>query len=169
MLLHISRSRPRPFLFRTYCLAARLEVSAEELSAIRAHRLDRFEIFADPFRDHLLARADKARERQRAMPWIMDTPQQVGALWLEIGREMTLLVRARWSFRITIGDLIAGVSISNRSLNAIRETERVLVALRRRHRRHRCGRARLPAGRRARAHAGRGRPGTPPDEWGSTW
>ena len=169
MYLHIARSRSRPFLFLHYRLHARLEATATERAAIREHRLDRFEIFADPYRDYLLARADKARERQKAMPWIMDSPQQLGGLWLEIGREMTLLVRARWSFRITLGDLLRGVSISNPSLNAIRETERVLAesvdaiaatvraALDYEH-----------AGELVLAPAADDL-GTPPDQWGSTW
>ena len=127
MLLHIARSRPRPFLLRTYQIAARIEASPAELAAIHAHRLDRFEIFADPHRDYLLSRAQAARERQKALGWFVHTPEDLGTLWLETGRELTLLARARFSFRITIGHLVAGVVITNRSLNAIRRIEHVLA------------------------------------------
>lgn len=128
MLLHIARSTSRSiFLSRTYRLSARLETSPDELAAVRHHRLDRYEIFADPYRDDLIARAEAAKKRGDAVGWLVDTPQAVGTIWLELAREMTLLVRARMTFRITLGDLVSGVVVTNPSLNAIRSIEQVLI------------------------------------------
>ena len=128
MLLHLTRSRPLSLMLRrTYRLSARLDVLPEEHDAIRSHGLDRFEVFADPYRDHVLARADAARERVKALPWFSAEPEKdaLTSVW-QNSRELTLLVRARLCFRITIGDLITGVSITNYSLNDISKIERIL-------------------------------------------
>lgn len=127
MMLHIARSRPFAFFFSTYRIDARLEVSPEEHQAIRAHRLDKFEIFHDPYRDHLAAQAEAARGRVKALPWFSKTPEADALLTVrETGRELAFLIRARFAFRITVGNLIAGVSITNRGLNDIAKIEHVL-------------------------------------------
>lgn len=129
MLLHIVRSSPRRWLLlRSYRIDARLELSPQELQVIRSHRLHRFEVFVDPYRDHLRARADAAYSRQKALPLFLLDGHQLRSLWLETVRELSLLIRARFAFRITIADLIAGVSITNPSLNAILDIEHVLQA-----------------------------------------
>lgn len=127
MMLHMVRSRPHTLLLlRTYRLDARLEVAPDERAVIRAHKLHKFEIFADPYRDHLLARADAARDHQKALPWFITRDEDRAALYRELGRELAALVGARLCFRITIGNLISGISITNRRLTDIAKVEHVL-------------------------------------------
>ena len=127
MMLHITRSRPYIlFPFRTYRLDAKLDVTPQEYAVIRAHKLHKFEIFSDPYRDHIYARADAARQRAKALPFLTATPEQHISVACETWREVALLFRARFCFRITIGNLISGISITNRRLIEISKVEHVL-------------------------------------------
>ena len=126
MLLHLSRSRS-PWL-RRYRLSVKLEASPQELRAISDHRLDAHEIFADPFRDRLVERADAARARAAALGWWIDTDAKLAKLYLETARSLVLGIRARLAFRLTVGNLVRGVVVENGDLAAIVVIERALIA-----------------------------------------
>ena len=130
MMLHITRSRPYIlFPFRTYRLDAKLDVTPQEYAIIRAHKLHSFEIFHDPHRDHLIAQAEAARARVRAMPsvWFSKTPERDTLVAIrESWRENGYWIRSMLAFRITIGNLISGISITNRRLTEISKVENVL-------------------------------------------
>jgi hypothetical protein len=67
----------------------------------------------------------------RSRSWWVETPEELAkralGVWVETGRHLTLTTRALLAFRITVGDLVRGVSIENRNLMAMMEIERVLV------------------------------------------
>ena len=116
---------------RRYNLSARLEVSPAERAAIYSHGLHKFEVFADDaYRDDLRRRADAARQRSPSM-FSMGEPSEIaianGKIVLETMRELALLVRASRVFKITVGDLVNGVSVAHRSINDITDIERVLA------------------------------------------
>jgi hypothetical protein len=110
-----------------YHLTARLDLSPEERQAIYAHGIHRYEIFYDPKRDELLLRAHQADQRARSLPWFPTTSEQmlanVGKEWLETIRYISLTTRALATFRVTVGDLVRGVTITNAKLAAIRQIE----------------------------------------------
>ena len=130
MMLHIARSRPHTLLLlRNYRIDVRLDVSPEEHQVIRAHNLHKIEIFYDPHRDDLIAQAEAARARYQALPWFSgthghDTLTTVRESW----RENAANIRALLAFRLTVGNLISGVSITNRRLSEISKVEHVLQA-----------------------------------------
>ena len=128
MMLHINRSRAHTILlFRTYRLEAKLDVTPQEYAVICANNLHRFEIFHDPHRDHLIAEAEAARARVKALPWFSKTPERDALISVrESCRESACWVRVIFAFRITIGNLISGISITNRRLTEIAKVEHVL-------------------------------------------
>jgi len=131
MLLHISRTRSRALFRPRYRLSARLDLSPEERQAIYGHRIDRYEIFYDPKRDELVQRAHQADQRARALPWFSLSGERMllnaGKDWLETIRYIGFMIRARAAFRLTVGDLVRGVTITNAKLAAIRQIETAIT------------------------------------------
>jgi len=128
MYSHIARSESRSFLgFRQYRLAARIHLTAPEIQIVERHRLRRIEIFYDPIRDELNAGAERAHERAKARGLFVTRASDASAICLSEMRALVSTIRALLAFNITIADLLRGVTITNRSLRAIAEIERVIT------------------------------------------
>lgn len=94
---------------------------------MKRHGLQRIEIFYDPIRDELNARAERAHESAKSRGLF---PTRVGDASTVCASEISALVstiRALLAFNITVVDLLRGVTITNRSLRAINEIEQVLI------------------------------------------
>src|SRR5216684_1569760 len=128
MYSHIARSESRSFLgFKQYRLTARIHLTAHEIQMVERHRLRRIEIFYDPIRDELNAGAERAHERAKARGLFVTRASDASAICLSEMRALVSTIRALLAFNITIADLLRGVTITNRSLRAIAEIERVIT------------------------------------------
>jgi len=133
MHLHLVRSETRHWIvLRRYRLAARIDASAEEISAIRRHRIDRCQLFVDPRRQDFFARAEAANERAAAVSHWVETPEQmlkaVAQTWGHSLSAMTLYARTLLAFRLTVGNLVDGAVVEAPTLAAIIEIENAISA-----------------------------------------
>ena len=127
MYSHISRSETRSFWgFKRYQLSARLYVAADERGILARHRLQRIEIFHDPLRDELEASAVTAHDRASAGGLFVTKARVAAAITASEVSALTSAIRALRAFRITVGDLLDGVTITHRSLREIGHIEQVL-------------------------------------------
>ena len=128
MYSHIARSETPSWLGRKrYRLTAQIHPTPQELQVIDRHRLARIEIFHDPFREELNANATAAHQKAKARGMFVTKASDAAAI---CGSEISALVasvRALLTFRITVADLLRGVTITHRSLQAIGEIEQVLT------------------------------------------
>jgi hypothetical protein len=128
MYSHISRSEGRSFWgFKRYQLSARVYLAADERRIIESHRLHRMEIFYDPLRDQLDASAAAAHDKAKARGLFVTHARDAAAIAASEFRALASAIRALRAFRITVGDLLSGVTITHRSLRNIGEVERVLT------------------------------------------
>ena len=125
---HITRSQARSLLgFKRYRLTAQLHVTPRELEIIERQGLDRFEVFADPVREHLLANSAAAHDRAKSRGIFVTRARDTAAI---TGAEIAALVsamRALLAFKINVADLLRGVTIEHTSLRSIGEIELVLT------------------------------------------
>jgi hypothetical protein len=128
MYSHISRSETRSFLgFLRYCLSAKIQLTAQEMQVMEHHRLNRIEIFYDPIRDELNANAESAHEKAKARGLFVTKAYDASVICAAEIRALVSTIRALRAFNITFDDLVRGVTITHRSLQAIGEIERVLI------------------------------------------
>lgn len=128
MYTHIIRSVTSSFMgFKRYRLSVRIYVDREDLQIIQHHRLELIEFFHDPIRDELNANASAAHEKVKGHRLIVTTMRDAGTICTSEIRTLVSTVRALLTFQVTLADLLQGVSITHRSLQAIGEIEHVLT------------------------------------------
>jgi hypothetical protein len=128
MYSHVARSETRSFFgFKRYCLMAKIHLTPQELHIMEHHRLYRIEIFHDPIRDELDAKAASEHEKAKARGLFVTTTRDASAICAAELRALVSAIRALLAFNITVADLVRGVTITNPSLRAISEIEKVLV------------------------------------------
>jgi hypothetical protein len=133
MQLHLSRTEVRRFgLFRCYRLEARLDDTPEKIAALQRHRIVLCELFGDPAREAHYRRAQAEHEAAAKVSHWVDSPEamlkSVWQEWAHSSRAMALYARTMLAFRITVGDLVAGVVIEHKHLALILEVEHHLIA-----------------------------------------
>lgn len=91
------------------------------------HELHRIEIFHDPIRDELDAKATSNHEKAKARGLFVTTARDASAVCVSEFRALVSAISALLAFNITAADLLRGVTITNKSLRAISDIEQVLV------------------------------------------
>src|SRR5262249_24719732 len=128
MYFHIARTETRSFLgFRRYCLTAKVHLTPREMQLVERHRLNRIEIFYDPIRDELNADAERAHDTAKARGLFVTKERDAAAVRTAEVHVGVSTIRALRAFNITVKDLVRGVTITNPSLQAIGEIERILT------------------------------------------
>ena len=70
MYSHVTRSETRSLIgLRKFCVTAKLHLTAREMELLERYRLDRIEIFYDPFRDELKARGIEVTDVPNGAKW----------------------------------------------------------------------------------------------------
>lgn len=129
MYTHVSRSQTRSVLGRRrYVLAVRLYLTPPERHIIERHRLMRIELFHDPRREQLEADAIAAHAKAKSHGLFVTSARDSLNICIAEISALVSSVRALLAFRITIADLLDGVTIQHRSLQAIGDIEHVLAA-----------------------------------------
>jgi|SRR6185503_14853886 hypothetical protein len=127
MYKHLARSETRSFWgFARYQLSARLYVTPDERRILTRHRLQRIEIFHDPVRDDLEASTIAAHDSAKARGLFVTKVRDAAAITASEISAITSAIRALRAFRITVGDLLDGVTITHRSLREIGHIEQIL-------------------------------------------
>jgi hypothetical protein len=85
------------------------------------------EIFYDPLRDALDAKAAAAHDKAKARGLFVSRARDAIPITVSEVSALSSAIRALCAFRITVGDLLSGVTITHRSLRNITEVERVLT------------------------------------------
>src|SRR6266478_2034948 len=99
MYSHISRSETRSFLvFKRYCLTAKIHLTPHELHIMEHHRLYRIEIFHDPIRDELDAKATSEHEKAKARGLFVTTARDASAICVSEIRSLVSTIRALLAF-----------------------------------------------------------------------
>ena len=124
---HIARSQSPSWLGVKYRLSVRLYVDAEELRILRAHRLDRVEVFADPQREDFNAAAAVAHDKAAKYGLVVIKARETTAIAAAEITAIIATVRSLLAFTIRVADLLHGVTIEHRSLRAIADIETVLT------------------------------------------
>jgi len=125
---HISRSETRSLLgLKRYCLTAKIHLTPEELHIMEHHQLYRIEIFHDPIRDELEAKATSEHEKAKARGLFVTAARDASAVCVSEVRALVSTIRALLAFNITVADLLRGVTITNQSLQAIGQIEQLLI------------------------------------------
>jgi hypothetical protein len=126
MYSHVSRSETCTlFGGKRYRLTAQIHVTPDQRQFIEHARLGRMEIFHDPLRDELDATA--AHERAKARGLLVTTARDATAVVASELRALTNTLRAWGAFNVSVDDLIRGVTVQHKSLQAIVEIERAIV------------------------------------------
>ena len=128
MYSHVVRSETVSIFGLTrYRLSAQFRPTPDQLALIQHHRLHRLEIFHDPSREEFDAAAAAAHEKARALGFFVTKALDAASVCASEVRALAATIRALRAFKITLGDLLQGVTITNRSLRAIQDIERVIV------------------------------------------
>lgn len=129
MYSHVTRSRTQTWLgFTRYQLTAQIHATPEEREIIRHHRLTHIEIFHDPLREEYHTRAATAHDAAKARGLLLFKARDAGAVCASELRALIATTRALRAFHVSAGDLLHGVTIRHRSLQAIVEVERAIIA-----------------------------------------
>ena len=122
MLLHLVRSQTRRWTGRrVYILTASLDCTADERRIILAHGLDRDRAYTEPAAFQLQDRAEAAHDRAcKLSAW---KPKQVPNLYWQSGKFLALAIRSRFSFHVTVADLLRGATLQSTDLAEIHEAE----------------------------------------------
>jgi hypothetical protein len=110
-----------------YCLTAQIHATQDELHLINHGRLGRIEVFHDPLREHFAAAAAAAHEKAKARGLFVTRARDATAV---VGAELRTFIatyRALNAFNVTVADLLAGVTVEHKSLQAIMEIERAIT------------------------------------------
>jgi hypothetical protein len=128
MYSHITRSETRSlFGGKRYRLTAQIHATPDELHIISHSRLGRIEVFHDPRRDEFAATAAAAHEKAKARGLFVTRARDATAV---VGAELRSLIatlRALRAFNLNVADLIGGVTIQHKSLQAITEIEGAII------------------------------------------
>ena len=127
MHTHLARSTTGLLFGTKYRLAIRLYVDADELRIIRQHALGRIEVFADPLRDAFAADAAAAHDKAKARGLFVTTARDATAITASELTALVSTVRALLAFKLSVADLLRGVTIEHRSLRAISDIEKILT------------------------------------------
>ena len=127
MYLRFSPTRSWSFFGYSYRLTAHLVTTPEELHLIRAHHLDAIEIFIDDYRQHLETAAEAAHDDARSHGLFVTSLGDALHVAVSETRAVALATRARFAFTVSVGDLIARVTIGNSSLAANQHVRSVLL------------------------------------------
>jgi hypothetical protein len=129
MYTHVSRSQTRSLLgCKRYVLAVRLYVTQLERDVVDRHRLERIELFHDPRREQFDADAMAAHANAKSHGLFVTKARDSTTICISEISALVSSIRALLAFRITVADLLRGVTIQHRSLQAIRDIEEVLTA-----------------------------------------
>jgi len=122
MLLHLTRSQTRRWTGRRdYILRAALDCNADERRIILAHGLDRERAYTEPAAFELQSRAEAAHDRAYKLSvW---KAKNLPAIYWQTGKLLTLAIRSRFSFHVTVADLLRGAILQSSDLAEIREAE----------------------------------------------
>lgn len=91
------------------------------------HQLSCIEVFHDPIRDELEAKATSEHEKAKAHGLFVTAARDASAVCVSELRALVSAIRALLAFDITVADLLRGVTITNESLRAISDIEKVLI------------------------------------------
>lgn len=130
MLSHLTRSETYSFVgSRRYTLNAKLHPTPEEMQIIVRNRLDLMELFHDPVREALFAAAAASHQQARSRGLFVTSARDAAAVCVNEISAVISTVRALRAFNITVADLVHpdGVTITHKSLQAIREVEQALT------------------------------------------
>lgn len=129
MYSHVARSETHSWFGAVrYHLTAQIHLTPEETQIMEHHRLRRIEVFYDPMRDEFSGKAESAHEKAKARGWFVTTARDASAVCAAEICSLAFTLRALLAFNITLDDLVRGVTITNRSLQAIGEIEQVVTA-----------------------------------------
>jgi hypothetical protein len=126
MHTHIQRATSG-WLFKKYLLSVKIFVDTDELTVIKQNRLDRIETFVDPAREAFEDAATAAHAEAGKRGVIVTRARDTAAIAAAEVRALISTARSLVAFKITVADLLRGVTIENRSLRAIADIEQVMV------------------------------------------
>jgi hypothetical protein len=115
------------WLFPKYLLSVKIEVDPDELAIIKRHRLERIETFVDPVRDAYDDAAAAAHAEAGKRGLIVTRGRDTLAITAAEVRALVATTRALRAFKISVADILNGVTIENRSLRQMADVEKVLV------------------------------------------
>lgn len=128
MRAHIIKSKARTAFGRPlYGLTAIVYAEPEEREIINAARLGRIAIFADPLKQEFSALAQSNHDKAKSHGLLVFKARDASSVAAHELRALCAALRAARAFSLTLSDLLKGVTIHHKSLQAITQIQTAII------------------------------------------